>query len=263
MSNLFIGDRNHADSATISGGSWLADAPITNLQHADVSLTARSADALTTSTVIQWDAASAVTVQALALVNHNLSSAAQLRLSLGTTAGASDVYAGDWVDAWQVSTRAQDGINFMGLIVLPTAPSARYGKFEIDDTANADGYVEIGRLVVCDGWSPNYGAESGATHGWMDTSTAARTQGGRRQAISGRAYRTAEFSVPVLTAAEGDRVHDLQLVARTTDAVLYLPSLRDVEQGQRYGMWGVLSDLSPATWRWVGSRAARFRVEEL
>ncbi len=67
----------------------------------------------------------------------------------------------------------------------------------------------------------------------------------------------------MLSEAEADAVHDLQLVCRTTEGVLYLPTLRDVEQCQRYGVWGVLTDLAPATWRFVGARGVRFRVEEL
>ena len=87
--NFLLGYANRIGAATISGGSWLAGAPASNVGTWALADTARSSNALTTSTKLRINHGSAVTARVLVLVRHNLSSAATVRWMRGTTAGGS------------------------------------------------------------------------------------------------------------------------------------------------------------------------------
>lgn len=75
---------NRADAATLEAGSWSSTLPRANLQNANVSKYARTSDATLASTRFRFDLGANYTLRALALANHNLSTAATWRLRLGT-----------------------------------------------------------------------------------------------------------------------------------------------------------------------------------
>ena len=263
MANILIGDRNHFTTATLSGGSWLADAPLTELQLDDSSRTARSSDALVGSTLLQWDFASAKGVDGLQFTGHNLSTAAQYRLSLGTTAGASDVYSSGWVDVYAVTDDDRNGAEHAVMIPFVSAKSARYGKIEFDDTANAAGFVELTFAWVGEGWRPAHNAVYGLNDSIVDLSKRERTYGGRVIASTRRKFRKVSFSLPVLTHAEGDRVHETQRRLGTTGPVAWFPYPDSTERCQRFGMVGVVSELSPLAYPSYGLRSTGYTIEEL
>ena len=82
--SIVIGYLNRIRSAVLTGGSWLAAAPLTELQTRSRARCARSSNALTTSTQFDIDLGSAMACQGFAIPNHNASSAAQWRITAGT-----------------------------------------------------------------------------------------------------------------------------------------------------------------------------------
>ena len=103
MGVCFLGWPNRIDDATLTGGSWDSSLPLANLKTRQITKVARTADDATASTKFLADLGEARSLLAVALVNHNLSSAAQWRVLLGTTSGGSEVYAGAWVNAWRLT----------------------------------------------------------------------------------------------------------------------------------------------------------------
>jgi hypothetical protein len=112
-----------------------------------------------------------------------------------TDAEQGNVYAGD-VTAWNAATdqlvydtgceagwpsgvdaEEADGYAMTATHVADTAQSAQYWRTNIADTANADGYVEIGRLVMAGGYQPTYNMSYGARLGWQDPSTRSDSDG--------------------------------------------------------------------------------------
>ena len=165
MGNLVIGYRNRIDDATLSGGSFVAACPITNVQDKRITRVARSSDATAASTRFDIDLGAALACQGFAVVNHNASAAATWTITGGTSSGASDTYSGSARSAVQMSTSADvlewedsgfwEGTgdewvrNMHPLIYVHTAQiTARYWRIQITDTANADGYVQFGRVYI-------------------------------------------------------------------------------------------------------------------
>lgn len=172
----------------LSGGSWLAALPLTNLQDRRLHKVARSADALAASTKFTVDLGVARAVRVLALVNHNISSAGTVRFRGYSDAGLTTlVYDSTAINAWPSSvaaawaaTAAEAYQNYVrtALHVAATAQSARYWLVEVSDTGNSDGYVQIGRLMICGGYEPTYHYAPGKKLGWETSSSRQETDGG-------------------------------------------------------------------------------------
>jgi hypothetical protein len=177
---------NAADAATLSAGSWLAGAPLTNLQQDRLSLRARSTndDAASTQLRIDLGSASAL-VRLVAFARHNMTPAATYRVTAGTTAGASNVYDSGTLDVWPAAYSSLDlaweDPNFWtGQITAAEAEGypislihncganiqARYWTIYFTDTANPDNYVELARLWMGVLWSPQRNYSHGAQFGW-------------------------------------------------------------------------------------------------
>lgn len=252
MLGLFFPNRS---TQTVTLGSWLAALPASNVGTSDITEVARSTDDATASTKFCVNLGASYALRAFALVNHNLSSAAQWRILLGTTAGASDVYAGslaDWLSASFDSSMAALGMQDAeylrdgtpAIIVLPTTYSARYATVEISDTSNTDGYVQIGRFFAGGGFVPTYNATYGLQDGWVDLSTRDRSESGALWTTARRRLRKVQMVLEALSLDEGSTLHEMQRVLGTIDEVLYVPDLTDMAWSQRYGMLGTIEEMS-------------------
>ena len=84
--NLILAYPNRADEATLSGGDWQWNLPLTNLQNRIQAIVARSTDTAPAST--QWviDLGRARTVDVLALCSHNFSLEATVQITASDAA---------------------------------------------------------------------------------------------------------------------------------------------------------------------------------
>ena len=281
MSNLFLGFPNRIDDSTLSGGSWETSLPLDNLKDGAISLVARSTDDANASTKFDIDLGAAYSVRTVALVNHNLSSVAQVKVTGGTTAGASDVYDSDWQDAYSLTFGA-DGIEWesdgwwpgAGADEYTASPwtffcpmadvkTARYWRVEIDDTTNADGYVQVGRVWIGGGLNPRYGASYGLQHGWEDLSQVDETISGALSSWIRRRRRTARFSLDFLPTQDSQLGYELTRRQGVAGEVLYLPDVSDWQECQRYGMLGRMRMLSPLEARFPQMYGMPFEIVEL
>lgn len=274
MANIGLFWPNRAAAGVaVSGGSWLAGLPASNVCDPQIAKVARSTDALAASTKIRLDLGSARSLRAFALVNHNLSAAAQWRVLLGTTSGASDVYAGSlatWLHAsFEAGLTAQgmedaeylrDGTP--AIIVLPAFYTGRHVTIEISDTANADGYVQIGRVFAGGGFIPTINASYGLQDSWIDLSTADFSEAGSLWGTPRRRLRTVRFVLDALTLAEGEQLHEMQRVLGTIDEVLYVPDVADAAVSQRFGMLGTISELSALDYPYPRMRSLPLAIRQ-
>ena len=255
MIGLFFPNRA-TTAGTYSGGSWLAALPVANVGDPALAKVARSTDATIGSTKIRLDQGSARALRAFALVNHNLSAAAQWRVLLGTTSGGSEVYAGTLAD-WLQATGFEAGLTARGmedgeylrdgthaLIVLPAFYTARHVTIEITDTANANGYVQVGRIFVGGGFVPTINASYGLQHGWKDLSTKEQAESGADWVTARRRMKKAQFVLDGTTEAEGEQLYEMQRVIGTIDEALYVPDLVQIGVSQRYGFLGSIAEMS-------------------
>lgn len=178
MSNIIFGfplfsDDSVSFTPAYSAGSWQASLPLANLKDRYLQKVARSTNALAASTVGQVDLGVARDIRVLALVGVNLTGAATVRWMLGTSAGGTQVHdsGAKTMSFSAVSAEDRDGLTISHIYVLPAALSARHVRFEIVDTANPAGYVQVGRLVVAGGYQPTFNPDYGATLGLQTATT--------------------------------------------------------------------------------------------
>lgn len=262
---LFFPDRMR--EATITGGSWLSSAPVTNVATDQPSETARSTNATNASTKILADLGSTRKLRAFALCRHNLSLLAQWRILLGTTSGGSDVLATSWTDCWNLSAQqaafeaigVEDGSSDLPdeciIMVLGAYYSARYVTIEIDDDSNADGYVEIGRAFAAGGFIPGENASYGLKKLRPSQSTVGRSQSGAQWPYRNAQGGGVSFALEWLTPAEKLVVDEMQRQLDITNEVLYVPDIGDATATQRDGFIGLLRELGAIDYPHVRTRS--------
>ena len=100
------------------------------------------------------------------------------------------VYDSGFTAAYPAEQTAEDveGQNVGWVHVSTAAQSARYWRYDIWDTANADGFVEIGRLYTCAGWQPTVNMVYGSSVG-VQTATRGEESWGGAELFDVRASR--------------------------------------------------------------------------
>ena len=245
---------------TYSAGSWAL--PLTNLTSRRRSDVARSTDATSANTKLRIDWGSAKTARALIIPRHNVSSAGTIRWKRGTSAGGSQVDDSGAINAWRFTPRSYDGSVYDLQVLLSAASSARYETIEIVDTANAAGYIDFGRLfigpVFAATWNPDYGLRDGHT----ELSKVGKAFGGAQWPYQNRRPRAVSFALNFLSFTEGDTLHEMEQIEGITGEVGYLPYSDDPARMQRYGMLGLLRDLSGIEYPRTLNRGRGFAIDQ-
>lgn len=285
MSNALIAYRNYADECTLSGGSYTSGLPLTNLQQRQITRRARSTNALAASTQFVAALTRARPLRVLALISSNLSTAATYRFRVYTDAGLTALvydsgtlsvfpewmYAYgtlEWEDPrfWDGRPLAEDAQYFSSDVIHPLTQLClgRYIKCEIVDTANPDGFVELGRLYVGDAWLPTYNMTYGASIGHSDLSTATSSPGGQEYFTEQAVRRTVRFELPWMDEAEAmGQAFDMQRIAKTVNEVLYMWDPDDVPNHKRRSFMGRMAQLDPISHPFLNSNTTAYQIQEV
>lgn len=229
---------------TIAGGAWETAAPVTNVNTWPLAETAVSVNDDAASTVITCHWSDAVSARVLVLAGHNLSAAATVRWKRGSTDGGTDTADSGTVNAWRFTPRVYDGGQFNVIVLLPTTGAALWDRIEITDTSNPAGKVSIGRVAIAPVFEPARGVIHTLKDSVEDLSTVTTAESGADWPTERRRKRGATFSFPVLTQAEADAAHDIDLVEGTTAEVVWLPYMDDPARMQRFGGLARMRELS-------------------
>ena len=279
MSNILLAYQNRTDEAALSGGSWLASLPLANLQNRLVQRVARSSSAALAATLFNVDFGAVKTIGVVALVVHNLSVGAKVRIRADDAADfATATYDSGWVDVWPsglvpqdllvweeenfwlgtLSAQARAGYQSPYIHVLSAPQTYRYWRIELDDTTNSDGYVHIGRLFMSATWTPTINYNQGAELVYKDTTpTETSLSGAEYFDVRGKA-REFSFTLEGLTDTEAyDVVLQLQRVAGISGEILQIPDLDDTTRIPARAYVGRLVDLSPIS----NNTPDRFKVQ--
>lgn len=243
-----IGYPNRADSASFSGGSWDSTLTLNNVKNRLLGTVTRSVDTSVNSTKINIDLGSAsYTIYAVSIHAHNLSSSAQIQITVGTTPGGSEVYDSTMGNAYGISYD-NDTDPFLGgeyTAITRTLNSgggyaSRYFSINISDTGNTDGYVEIGRIGVWSALKATFNHSWGLQHGFNGRSVVDKAYDDTLLYEKRRPQMRASMSFDFLTNAEANKYYRMALQADTTSDVLYVPDVDDQERNERYGFLGTL-----------------------
>lgn len=178
---------NLIDAATLSGGSWDIENPLSNLQLRDLSRPAISTDDSNASTDILIDFGSAVTLGIFAVIRTNSPRASNpdtIRLRLNSTSFAVDANpASPLYDSTALAMSALLPRNTYSVhwFCCPGRVSARYGRLQIDCTTIPAGQLAIARLFASDSVALTYNYSLGAGWGFDDGSDVIQGKGGVEQ----------------------------------------------------------------------------------
>ncbi len=275
MANCIIASPNLIDAATLSGGSWTAGLPLANLQNRILGKVARSTNAAIGSTKFILTYASAIYADVLALVAHNLSQDALYRVS------ASGGYNSGWLRVWAElpseyleweqdrywsGLPAASDIALFTKTLVHTMPKDTNGvtwTVEINDTANAAGYVQAGRVFIGTGFQPRYNMSYGAQIGFETGTSVEEAYSGTEYFDRRNGYRVARFTLEHLTKSEalGD-VLALQRNAGIDGEVLFVNDPDDLEWRIQTAFLGRLRTLSPIEHPYPLTHSVAFEIKE-
>lgn len=258
-----LGFVNHVDTAAaITGVGFEADAPASNVGTYRLAETARSVDDTAANTIIDIDFGSARNVRLLYAQATNFSATATHRLQLGTSNGGAEVHDTGAIDAWRFTPWTYDGRVWGSYLLLPATYSARYARYRMVDESNPDGYLEVGRLSLCDAWFIPYGPEGGLTDGHADRSSTTLNESGAEESTRRARPRTVNLTIAALTLDQGDYLHQAEQALGTTDEVIYLPHTDKPARCQQYAMACRMTELTPLQYPRWGMRSKAFNLTQ-
>lgn len=181
---------------------------------------------------------------------------AALALQLGPVAWDSG-----WLDVWPGSGRREG----YAAIMLATPPdvAARYWRFDLDDGASTDGFLDLARLWLGPAVSLSVNYDYGASLGLEAEARIARAQDGTARFGDSAQRRVATYPIEHQSAQEAYRVHlELQRAAGPTGEVLAVADPEDAEFRAERVFIARLRSLRPVTHRAFQLFATELELEE-
>jgi len=207
--NLRMIIKNEIDASSIAVvPAAVATLPVTNLQDPTRARVWRSPNA--TDQVLTGDFSAATHCSGLALLRHNLTSAAQWKLELFDGAGqtGTTVYNSGLIAALDAKSLGELdwGVEPLGASVFTgwalafsnlwfDTAAALSWRLTISDNTNPDGYIEASRLFMGRYLSPSTNMSYGVDVRWDEDTKQESTDGGTLRSDASDPYRLLTFSL--------------------------------------------------------------------
>ena len=218
--------------SSVTGGDWRAALPLANLADRRVKKVARSVTDAAADSQFYWDLGASRLVRVASLHGLNLSLAGRIRvrgfsgvpptgqLYDSGTLNPFEIYPSGVLEAghpaFGTTTLAQEdydlGYPVDFIHVLTTATDARYWLFEITDTSNPAGYIDVGRSWLSYGFRPTHGISVGARFTYETDTRKSRSRGGA--AIIDARPQLRRFEFDLRSFSEDEALVYLQEVGR-------------------------------------------------
>lgn len=282
-----IGFPNQIDTAVLGGGSFVSTMPLTKVQGRKIRDVARTVNTQRQSTFITIDQGRASPARVLAVVNHNLSLQARYRLRGTNTAGRGDTndyeYDSGWQDVWPTvypfGTKSWEDPSWWGgryspeeiegytpslIHLLPAIKLLRYWRIDFDDTANLEGYVQLGRMFIGPTWQPGVNMSYGASLALETDTEVQKSLGGAESFERRRPFRVQRYKLDSLTKDEAfANVFEIQRRAGIDKEVLWIADPDDTIHAIRERFLGRLRTLTPIEFPYFNTNAAAFEIKEI
>lgn len=259
MGNAIFSWSNYVEAATtaLSSNSEATTMGVTQLADSHLVTRWRSSNVLT-SVYIRADLGSALPIETVGLFGTNLSASATWRIKLGTTAGGTEVYDSGTVSALPLgASQPKQAIG-----VLSQVYTARHVEVLLNDSGNANGFIEAGILWIGDGWRPDINISYGWSQGYADESQTSRSRGGQTFVDVRSKYRFQEFALEFMTEAQVHTVmFDIDRTAGVGKNIFFVPAPEGAYL-QAQALLGRMSDLGAVTNPYYNVYGRRFRIEE-
>jgi hypothetical protein len=288
MANIMLGFPNLIDLGNLSGGSWTAGLPLTNIQFRQLKRVARSADAAEASAQFRIDFLQQRAVRVVALVNHNISFGGRIVIEAANDGDFDTILYTANVDAWAALAGAEweldeleweadnfwlgtitldelEGLTPLAVHILPNEVSARFWRVRIVDTGNGAGYIDVGRVFIGPAWQPRINYSFGSSLGYEDPTTVQTSLGGAEFFDERDPYRVMRFTLGFLDeATEGfAKVLEAQRQAGISGEVLTIPDPDDADNGARRNFLGRHLELDKLEQVFHETASNGFEIKEL
>lgn len=269
MANVHILGDAPCDAGTYSGGVWQSALGLSLLKTRFVAEVARSIGLAAASTTFTSDMLFTRPLSLFALIGHNFTLAASVRIRVSDAADLSGATLDVTVSLRQPNTVwgslpwgafPFDGVredykpegNTLLLYEHPTSVFGRYVRIDILDPTNAAGFVQLGRFMCGDPLVPKVNMNWGASFRWIDPSTKTTSRGGQDWWNKLRKRRQLSLSFP--HASEGEAwgaAYELQERLGLTEPLLVVYDPAEAaglrERRTLYGTFTQLDDVVTAS----------------
>lgn len=278
-----IGWPRYSDEVTLSGGSWDAGYPLSNLtDQVNLGRPARSADLDAASLVIKGTLPRKRPIGLIGLVGHNLTTAAKVQV-IGYSDAAWTTQAFDtgakfiwptvsginpeWEDDnWWSRTYESDaikGVQALGLIRLSDKPFVQSFDINITDAGNPDGKVRIRLLELARGEQMPVNFEFGADVGWRSRTLEQEADGAAEYFERRAKPRVFNGRVPLLPRSVSMGViYELQKIADINIGFLFIRNPADNSNWHREAALVRNVSLSPLRQVFAGRDTWEFSFKE-
>lgn len=281
--NVLFGHPNEIDSATVFGGSWTGDQPITEVQDRIINRRARSSSLSTSDAQVNIDLFSGTNVVCIAIVGHQIRPDAKWRIeAFSDSARTNRTYDSGSIYAWQSEDNANrtwsdssfptgrpkpDDVNDINWPLVHTILSGQndlYWRITIDDQANADGYVEVGRVFIGYAWQSPINFSGGSSEQWNDDSDVEESFSGAEFFRNRTPFRRVDGTLKLLNVDPAfGRAQELMRRAKRTKEVMFVPRPDDPNHLNRRSFLARMEELPPLERIVPDLSSQPFRVKEL
>ena len=254
------------DAANLAAGVADDGFAVANLQTIQPSEVWRASDLSNAFVTVDLGAQS--TVNLVAMLYTNLSSAATWRVRGASTSAAAVTAAPDYdtsaITAWPQTDLGDwdfvHAINWFGA----SPQTLRYWRVDLIDAANADGHIQAGRLYIDDAWQPGANIDFGWTLNWIDPTRRSRATSGAAWPTARAPYRAIDFRLDLLDEDDMyDEAFDLDRLRGESADVFVLRDPTSAKRLQDQSVYGLLTGLRPIVQPHFATFAKRYRVEEI
>lgn len=284
MANMILAFPNRIDDATLSGGSWDTSLPITNIQNRKISRVARTTNDSSGNTYLTIDLGIERFIKIISIINHNLSSIANWRITASNVSNFSsleydssvstvwgEVYpygAIQWglSNWWEGTISIEDTEDWVKTATHITDSTiyARYWRIQFFDNLNSDGFIQLGRIFLGDGWQPNVNIDYGSDLSWNTDTEVTQSLSGAEYFNRTNPYRSATFKMSNMTVDEGlGNGFDLMRRAGTDKECFFIFDPEDTIHAHRRQFLCRLRKLSSIEYPYFDRSSMAFEVKEL
>jgi hypothetical protein len=174
----------------------------------------------------------------------------------------------DWEDPnwWDGRLPEEDRKGYPGLLVQVLAEPAfgRYVRIEFDDPDNPDGFIELGRMFLSQGWSPHNNASWNPSLGWEFDTTMDRALDGTPYFDRKTGRRVHKFGLDFLDPNEAyGKVFEMQRGTGTDREVMLVWDRDDPVNLIRHSFVGRMRQINPIQLSFLNNFTNAFEIEEL
>ena len=253
---------NKFPDATLSGGVWTA--PLTEMQDPRPGIKARSSGLTLTNTKFKIAYPSAVSFEAWAFTNTNLTEDALYRITWYSDAFVTEVSNSGWLSIPGYPTDDPDNIGAAIVHLFGATRTELYYLVEIDDQTNPDNYVEIGVGVTGECWQPpRQIGEDGNLDAPKHNTKVSEALGGTAYFNRRKPKRTFSFSLRYLDGDSMAEVRRLRKIANIDKHVFVIPMPDDPDDFNEGAFLGRMDEMSKIQRLSAGYSNTAFSITEV